>query len=64
LDPYISGLYQVVFYSGSGQVLETFSSVGSSPFSINTTGWPSGTYYYKISSETQPVVSSGKILLD
>jgi hypothetical protein len=64
LDPYTSGLYQVVFYSPGGQILQSFSSVGSSPFSINTTGWPTGTYYYKISSENRPLVSSGKILLD
>jgi hypothetical protein len=62
LDPYTDQLYQINFFTANGQLIGGYS-VNSSSFTVNTTGWPVGMYFYRISSENHPLVTSGKILL-
>jgi hypothetical protein len=62
LDPYTDQLYQINFFTANGQLIGAYT-VNSSSFTINATGWPVGMYFYRISGEHQPLVTSGKILL-
>ncbi len=62
LDPYTDQLFQIDFFTANGQLIKAYS-VNSSSFTINTTGWPVGIYFYRISAEHQPLVTSGKILV-
>jgi len=63
LDPYTDQLYQINFFTANGQLIKAYT-VNSSSFTINTTGWPVGIYFYRISGEHQPLVTSGKILVE
>ena len=63
LDPYTDQLLQINFFTANGQLMGAYS-VNSSSFTVNTTGWPVGIYFYRISSEHQPLVTSGKILVE
>ena len=62
LDPYTDQLYQINFFTANGQLIRAYT-VNSSSFTINTTGWPVGMYFYRISGEHQPLVTAGKILV-
>jgi hypothetical protein len=62
LDPYTDQLYQINFFTANGQLIKAYT-VNSSSFTINTTGWPVGMYFYRISGEHQPLVTAGKILV-
>jgi hypothetical protein len=62
LVPYTDQLFQIDFFTANGQLIRAYT-VNSSSFTINTTGWPVGMYFYRISGEHQPLVTAGKILV-
>jgi hypothetical protein len=62
----VDGYYQqpltINFFNGSGRMTGTFI-VNSSSFNVNTTGWGTGVFFYRISDETHPLIDAGKILV-
>jgi hypothetical protein len=60
---YRDKLLIVDFFTISGQLIKSYE-VNSSSFIFNTTGWSRGLIIYRISDETHPMISSGKILME
>ena len=60
---YRDKLLIVDFFTVSGQLIKGYE-VNSSSFTFNTTGWARGLIFYRISDETHPMISSGKILVE
>lgn len=60
---YRDKLLIVDFFTVSGQLIKSYE-VNSSSFIFNTTGWARGLIIYRISDETHPMISSGKILME
>jgi hypothetical protein len=62
VDPYYREPITVNFFNESGMRVGTFM-VNSSSFNINTSGWGTGVFFYRISDATHPLIDAGKILV-
>jgi hypothetical protein len=62
VEPYYRDPVTINFFNQSGMRIRTYMVNGSS-FNINTSGWGTGVFFYRISDATHPLIDAGKVMV-